>query len=246
MQLKWHGESTLLSFFPLPGQPAAHFGHISALMNLFKTKSSSKGSGRTVLERRTAELKEKLARFSFRRHSAPAEQSSRKESECEPFYYGCGLLVPAVSPPLVLSQLPTPILELVLSKISLQVNSNVRSDECFRTPLVVNTPSNAFLVTLLQELVSGAALVHTTWRAIILDESFWRRRLAGKLPQELISCFNRGGFQWTKHAAEFFSKNLLFNPEFDPHRLSVAKGLGEYALPIESWQKRSTAVAKAN
>lgn len=78
-----------------------------------------------------------------------------------------------------------------------------------------------------QELVSHAALVHKSWHVMIMDEAFWRRRLSGKLPQELISYFNHWHGAWIHQLSRFFNGNLIANPGFSPQKISVSKGLGK-------------------
>ena len=89
-------------------------------------KEKEKKSNLAVLERKTADIREKLSRLSlgsgFRRHSAPARpsQSSEGPTDDGAVYYGS---IPKIgsADPIVLSQLPAPILELILERLSLKV-----------------------------------------------------------------------------------------------------------------------------
>ena len=95
---------------------------------LDKKRSNKKGEkivNLKVLERKTADIRDKLARLSlgstFRRHSAPAQSSrSHEDASDEGRHYGCKLQN-RVADPNVLSQLPAPILELILEHLSLKV-----------------------------------------------------------------------------------------------------------------------------
>lgn len=95
---------------------------------LDKKRSSKKGEklgNLKVLERKTADIRDKLARLSlgstFRRHSAPAQSSRSQEDEGdEGRHYGCKPQR-RVADPAVLSQLPAPILEMILEHLSLKV-----------------------------------------------------------------------------------------------------------------------------
>lgn len=93
-------------------------------------KDGEKRGNFAALERRTADIREKLARLSigsgFRRHSAPAQPSQ----SCEDFandalHYG-SRGEREHSDPVVLSQLPAPILENILDHLSLKVILNSR------------------------------------------------------------------------------------------------------------------------
>ena len=95
-------------------------------MPLMGWKDKRKGGERkkTTLERKTADLREKLAKISFRRNSAPATQgstASHKQGAPEPEYYGSIAAAPVILPE-VLSQLPIPVLELVFDQIPLKVS----------------------------------------------------------------------------------------------------------------------------
>lgn len=59
-----------------------------------------------------------------------------------------------------------------------------------------------------------------------MDEQLWRARLGGQLPQALISHFNCWRSTWISQVGQFFSRNLVSNPEFAPQRMSVATGIG--------------------
>ena len=77
------------------------------------------------LERRTADIRDKLARLSlgtgFRRHSAPAQSSHESsESPDKTLHYG-SRPSERYADPVELSRLPAPIVELVLDQLSLQV-----------------------------------------------------------------------------------------------------------------------------
>ena len=97
---------------------------------LDKKRSSKNGEtivNLKVLERKTADIRDKLARLSlgstFRRHSAPAQSSrSHEDATDESKYYGCKPHRRAADPD-VLSQLPAPILEMILEHLSLKVYS---------------------------------------------------------------------------------------------------------------------------
>ena len=69
----------------------------------------------TVLERKTAEIKDRLSRMSFRRHSAPAQPG-----RLEPEDYGARIENDE-SNAVVLQVLPVHLLELVLRHLSLKV-----------------------------------------------------------------------------------------------------------------------------
>ena len=100
-------------------------------MPLMGRRDKRKGGERkkTTLERKTADLREKLAKISFRRNSAPATQgstASHNEGTSEPEYYGSSGAAPIILPE-VLSQLPIPVLELVFDQIPLKVSLTVLS-----------------------------------------------------------------------------------------------------------------------
>ena len=93
-----------------------------------KKRSSKKGEklvNLKVLERNTADIRDKLARLSlgstFRRHSAPAQTSqTREDNDDGSRHYGCKP-ERKVADPAVLSQLPAPILEAILERLSIKV-----------------------------------------------------------------------------------------------------------------------------
>ena len=78
----------------------------------------------------------------------------------------------------------------------------------------------------IQELVSTAALVHSTWHEFIIN-SILKQRLAAKLPAELNRHFNSWRGAWPQQAAKFFNNNLITDPGFTPSKFSITSGLGE-------------------
>lgn len=90
------------------------------------SKNGEKVGNLKVLERKTADIRDKLARLSlgstFRRHSAPAQSSQSHDNEDSCTHYGCRP-ERSVTDPLVLSQLPAPVLEMMLEHLSLKVRS---------------------------------------------------------------------------------------------------------------------------
>lgn len=92
-------------------------------------KEKERKGNLAVLERKTADIREKLSRLSlgsgFRRHSAPAQPSQSSGNDCdEGIHYGSISRERSVDP-VVLSQLPVPILELILERLSLKVYCGV-------------------------------------------------------------------------------------------------------------------------
>ena len=78
----------------------------------------------------------------------------------------------------------------------------------------------------IQELVSIAALVHSTWHEFIM-ERILKERVAAKLPAELNRHFNSWQGAWPQQAAKFFNNNLITDPGFTPSKFSVTSSLGE-------------------
>lgn len=94
-------------------------------------KDRTKKGNLASLERRTADIRDKLARLSlgsgFRRHSAPAQSSeSNREAADEALHYGERPKArprPRPIDPIELSRLPAPILEVILDQLSIQASS---------------------------------------------------------------------------------------------------------------------------
>lgn len=93
-------------------------------MPSFSLRRKSKSPGLPAkLERKTAELKERLSRLSFRRHSAPPLHGPRQETQDDqsPCRHN-GASLHDDCEPVKLNVLPNHVLELVLDHLSLQVH----------------------------------------------------------------------------------------------------------------------------
>lgn len=77
----------------------------------------------------------------------------------------------------------------------------------------------------IQELIR-VALVHSSWHDMVMKNEFWRRRLSGQLPPELVFHLDRCRGSWSREARRFFNSNLLANPEFKSQGIANAAGLG--------------------
>jgi len=129
-----------------------------------------------TLERKTAEIKEKLSRLSFGsirkpHHSAPGFGKERRDDEAGPSRNQIRRKASAPTQPSVLEKLPTPILELILERCSLKVQIKRMKLQLACRPTLEsavgtygqNSPHKVCICCL------TVGTLYESWRKILLD-----------------------------------------------------------------------------
>ena len=84
--------------------------------------------------------------------------------------------------------------------------------------------------------LARAALTHTSWKPMAMNETLWRARLREKIPKPVLTLMklNRDTKPWAQQLNAFYSTNLIANPVFSSSGISVSRGLGESLLLLPS------------